>query len=128
MGFYREELLNSIYALGCMYYELGYFAPAEKIFSGLVSVSPQFVPARLGLGVLKLELGLYSEAEVQFRLVVESGEHVLESRIGLASSYISQGDLQRARSMLGDVRKLIVEFDPAPALRNLYEAIVQRCL
>ncbi len=36
---YSQTELNSIYELGRLYYEMGYFAPAERLFTGLSAVA-----------------------------------------------------------------------------------------
>jgi hypothetical protein len=99
--FSREEV-DAIYELGRMYYEMGYFAAAERIFAGLVVVDRGQSPARLALGLLKLERGLKEEAAAHFRSVLDTPASALEqeARLALAAAFISSRDFVRARTFL----------------------------
>ena len=56
---YPEPILRAIYELGRLYYEMGYFAPAERVFAGLASIDKGSTASDVGLGLVKLECGLY---------------------------------------------------------------------
>jgi len=94
-----------MYALGRLYFETGFFAPAERIFNGLVAVGSSETPSRLGLALLKLELGLFNEAATLFRQCLENHENEVRAKIGLSSCFIASGDTARAESLLKEVRK-----------------------
>ncbi len=125
---YADEQLKAIYELGRLYFEMGYFAPAERIFAGLSVVDGAQTPARLGLGLVKLERGLFQEAAVHFRNVIQSGRYTLPAKVALASAFLAAGELNRAKSMLGEISK---EAGPQLAqdteMRILWEALVIRC-
>ena len=125
---YADEQLKAIYELGRLYFEMGYFAPAERIFAGLSVVDGAQTPARLGLGLVKLERGLFQEAAVHFRNVIQSGRYTLPAKVALASAFLAAGELTRAKSMLGEISK---EAGPQLAqdteMRILWEALVIRC-
>ncbi|MCB0324286.1 MAG: hypothetical protein KDD69_11970 [Bdellovibrionales bacterium] len=125
---YSNEELAGIYELGRMYFELGYFAPAERIFNGLVVVDEGRTPARLGLGLLKLERGLYQEAGTHFRSVLESKSYEVQAKLGLCAAFVAAGDLVRAKSILDELAKTL-ERNPGtePEVRRLFQAYVARC-
>ena len=96
---YTSEELTSIYELGRLYFEMGYFAPAERIFSGLAAVDDDRTPSRLGLGLVKLERGLYQEAAVHFRAALQSNTYTLQSKLGMCAAFVAVGEVSRARSI-----------------------------
>ena len=59
---YTKEMLSAAYELGRLYFESGYFVPAERIFSGLAAVDRGLTPSRVGLGLIRLEKGQFQEA------------------------------------------------------------------
>ena len=127
MPAYSLEELTAIYELGRAYFEMGYFAPAERIFNGLVVVGDEHVPARLGLGMIKLERGLYDEALGHFRLVLEGGSFDLQAKLGICAVFVATKDIPRAQSILAEVAKSLdgrrgVDLE----IRKLYEAFVLR--
>lgn len=128
MNVYPPELLKSIYELGRMYFEMGYFAPAEKIFQGLVAVDKGETPARVGLGLVKIERGFYQEAAMNFRSAIQKGQYQVQAKIGMAFSFIAQNELSRARSMLSQIENdhgdKITEDH---GIRTLFEAAYIRC-
>ena len=101
---YSEEQLAAIYRLGRLYYESGYFAPAERIFSGLAAVDEGQTSSRLGLGLVKLELGLYEEAARTLGQVAQGGKHEFEAKLALCGAFLGRGEGQRARSLLTQIR------------------------
>lgn len=106
MSVYSNEALTGIFELGRMYYETGFFAPAERIFAGLVSVDNGFTPSKLGLGLVKLDLGLYNEASTLFRQCIEDRSFDRSAKIALAICFIAQGELKRAQSLLVEVAEV----------------------
>lgn len=127
MNEYSEEELASLYELGRLYFEMGYFAPAERIFSGLANVDNGRTPARLGLGLVKLERGFLQDATSHFRQVLQSGAYEAQAKIALGASFIAGGDLTRAQSILGEVTKTIEEGRSLDVEeRRLFEALLLR--
>ena len=124
---YSSAVLASIYELGRLYYETGYFAPAERIFSGLAAVDNGQTPARLGLGVIKLERGLFPDSTAQFRLALQGNLQPIRAKLGLTASFIAQGDFARARAVLAELER-----EPAFAqaenaeLKVLLETLIAR--
>lgn len=111
---YSNDELFSIYELGRMYYEMGYFAAAERIFAGLVAVSDDFAEARLGLGLVKFECEQYDEAAGCFRSLVQEDKLALEAYLGLAAIFIAQGEATRARTLLLQLEKGVEGIDNLP--------------
>lgn len=123
---YGTEELTSIYELGRLYFEMGYFAPAERIFNGLAAVDHGKTWSRLGLGLVKLELGLFEEAIGQLRLALH-GSCELQAKLALIAAFIGSGELPRAESLLGEVAKIIDrETEINPEIRRLFEAFALR--
>lgn len=127
MEYSREELVG-IYELGRMYLEMGYFTPAERIFSGLVVVDQGQTPARLALGLVKLERGLYQESLLQLRSALQQNSFPVQAKLGLVAAFVATKELQRAKSMLNQIQK---DHGPIAAmehnLRALWEAFSIRC-
>lgn len=106
MESYSFGALVGIFELGRMYYETGFFAPAERIFTGLVAIDKSATPSKLGLGLVKLELGLYNEASAFFRQCIEEKSFDISAKIALAVCFIAQGELKRAQSLLVEVSEV----------------------
>lgn len=106
MSIYSIEMLGGIYELGRMYYETGFFAPAERIFAGLATVDNGATPAKLALGLVKLDLGLYNEASSLFRQCIEERSFDRSAKIALAVCFIAQSELKRAQSLLVEVAEV----------------------
>lgn len=127
-GDYSRAELAAIYELGRMYFEMGYFAPAERVFAGLAMLDDGVTPARLGLGVVKLERGLFEEAVGHFRASLENAAVQLEAKLGLCACFLAVGELARAKSILSEIA---AEIDGRrgidPEVQRLYEAFVIRC-
>lgn len=125
---YAPEQCAALYELGRLYLEMGYFVPAERIFSGLVAVEGDFLAARLGIGAVKLERGLFQEAAAHFRTALQAGgPHSLLSKVGLVAAFLGMQDVVRARSLLSEVAKDLGEKrDLDPDVRTLIEAFAVR--
>ncbi len=139
IGNYPSEQLVALYELGRLYFEMGYFAPAERVFAGLVAVDAGFLPARIGLGAVKLERGLFQESIGHFRAVVQdatssgvAGQNLgaqggqqpdrsiqvnsayrLVGKVGLVAAFLGTQDATRAKSLLAEVAKEIAEINIA---------------
>ncbi len=105
MSDYSREELTGIYELGRMYFEMGYFTPAERIFAGLAVVDDGRTPARLALGLTKLERKQYEESLTQLRLVLQQGGYAPQAKLALAAAFIATGELARAKSTLVQIQK-----------------------
>lgn len=104
MKYSRDQLL-AMYALGRLYFEMGYFSPAERIFNGLSTLDGGQTPARLGLGLVKIERGRFEEAAQCLRVALEQGTYPVEVQLGLCTTFVATGDNQRARSLLQQLKK-----------------------
>lgn len=126
--YYSAEELSNIYELGRLYFETGFFAPAERIFNGLLAIDPAATPSRLGLGLVKLELGLFNEAATLFRQCLEGNEFEMRAKVGLACCFLASNESSRAESLLREVRLAekdgVVSF--AAEEQRLLEALVLR--
>ena len=105
MGVYTEEQLNAIYQLGVVYFESGFFTPAERLFNGLLRVDGGTTPALVGIGLIKLERGLFDEASSFFRASLEQGSNIVQARLGLAFAFLASGESTRVRSLLTQIDK-----------------------
>lgn len=127
---YNDDQVKAIYELGRLYFEMGFFSAAERIFAGLVSVDGGRTPARLGLALTKLERGLFQEAAMHLRAVIQGGAYPTQAKLALAGTFIALGEVQRAKTMLGEIAKeTATSNSPAQEgeLRTLWEAMVIRC-
>ena len=125
---YSNEELSSLYELGRLYFEMGYFAPAERVFNGLCAVGEGRTPARLGLGLVKLERVLYQEATIQFRNALQLTSSSLQAKLGLCAAFIAIGEISRARTILAEIAKSAELNEQTDAeIRRLFEAFVIRC-
>jgi lipopolysaccharide biosynthesis regulator YciM len=104
---YSKEELIAIYELGRLYFEMGYFIPAERVFSGLAAVDKNQTCARLGLGLVKIEQGMYQDAVTHLRLALQQAAWEIQAKLGLCATFIASGEEQRARSLLGEVSKAV---------------------
>ncbi len=127
MADYSTEELSSIYELGRTYFEMGFFAPAERIFNGLIALEPRFIPARLALGMVKLENGLYEESSTHFRAVLDAGGFEVQAKLGLCAAFVASNELPRAQSILAELSGSIESQRGIDAdIRKLYEAFILR--
>ena len=128
MGEYSNEELVAIYELGRLYFEMGYFVPAERIFNGLAVVDGGKTPARLGLGLVKLERGLFQEAMIHLRGVLKSGPHRMQAKLALCAAHIGAGEIVRSQSILGEIAQELGQgVEIHHEQRRFYEALVLRC-
>ena len=101
---FSEKELYSIYELGKLYYDMGYFSAAERVFSGLIEIDGGDTPSLLGLGLVKFERGQYEEASLLFMKVMDkTPEFELEARIALGICLVALKDYPKARVVLEDV-------------------------
>lgn len=124
---YNVEELYAIYELGRLYFEMGYFVPAERIFVGLATVDDGLTPSRLGLGLIKLENGLLDEAISHFRDALDTKRYDLQAKIGLSIAFIALQENSRARLLISDLRKIRqTDLDRDPNLNALVKCINTR--
>jgi hypothetical protein len=125
---YSNEELVAIFELGRLYFEMGYFAPAERIFAGLSVVDDERTPCRIGLGLVKLERGLFQEATTHFRQSLQIGKYPILAKLGLCAAFVAMKEMSRAQSILAEISN-----DPDhlrmidPDQQRLFEALVLRC-
>ena len=127
MSYSREEL-NAIYELGRLYFEMGYFSPAERIFAGLCVVDKGQTPSLLALGLVKIERGRFDEAAQCLRSSLESGQYVFQVELALCVSFIASGDRDRAYSLLRQIEKENAsELGLYKEYQRLWDALLARC-
>ncbi len=126
---YSADELLGIYALGRLYFEMGYFDAATRVLSGLTVIDRGVTPAHLALGLIKLEQGQLEEASAVFRALLQSNRYIFEARFALAISCVAQGDLTRAKSLLQQVEKELRQLNGSsdPEQRKLLDAFLTRC-
>ncbi len=105
VGSYTDHTLQAIYELGRLYFDMGYFVPAERIFGGLANVDQGTTPARVGLGLIKLEAGLYEESVTHFRDALEKKEFEPQAKLGLAMAFLALGEDSRARWIVNELKQ-----------------------
>ena len=104
---YSDEELSHIYELGRFHLENGQVKRAETIFSGIISVAPEYVPAWLGLACVhvhenNVEAALQAARSAQ-RITADSPEVLLF----LSSCLLMLGDYTAAGTYLGEVGERI---------------------
>lgn len=126
---YSSEHLSALYELGRLYYQLGYYAPAEKIFNGLLTIdSDNETAANIGLGLIKLERGAYEEATSYFRFALEGGNYKLQAKLGMLATFVAKAEILRARSLLEEVDSEVANQDTLdPDLGKLLKAFFRCC-
>ena len=124
---YSSQQLESLYSLARMYFELGYLIPAERIFSGLAAVNPQFAPALLGLGLLRLERGQSEEAAAAFRQIPSDSDYSFAARIGMGLAFLADEEDSRARSILSELEKTLEPGSLDAVEQRFLESLRQRC-
>ncbi len=122
---FSKDELAAMYELGRLYYEMGYVAPAERMFAGLAGLDGHTTASRIGLGLLKVERGSFQEATAHFRAALQSGTFVSSAKLGLVISFLGMQETARARSLLSEVMK--ESRDLSPEMRQLAEALAERC-
>lgn len=125
---YSSNELHAIYELGRLYYEMGYFAPAERIFQGLKVIDGGTTAAKLALGLIKFENGLLQDAEGYFRSELNDGKYQMQAKIGLAAVFVAQGELNRARSILSAMERELSSVNlKDPDIIALWKALMASC-
>ena len=128
MESYTQSQLLDIYELGRLYFEMGYYYSAEKIFAGLTAVDEGHTPAAIGWGLIKLERGQFEEAAGLLRQVGQASDFKNQGRLGLALTFIGQGEIERARILLSQIEQ---ELNRAPEIHTdllkVNTALLARC-
>jgi len=124
MSTYSKQDLLAIYELGRLYFEMGYFVPAERIFSGLISIDQGQTPARLGLGLVKLECGLFADSLSHLRHANQDPAYELQAKLALSAAFVGMKEYMRAQSMLSEIKKKFgAVFQLDRNVGNLWEAL-----
>ena len=127
MGNYSDSQFLAIYELGRLYYQMGFSASAEKIFSGLVAVRSESVNSLIGLGLVRLERGLFSAAFDTFRLALNIDSSSVEAKIGMAVSAVALKDFSRAQVILSEIQRESFEYlNRRDSLRMIVESFLLR--
>ncbi len=127
MATYSKEELTAIYELGRLYYEMGYFVPAERIFAGLCAVDSGQTAARLALGIVKLECGLFADSLVHLRHANQEPQYEMPAKLALSAAFVGMKELMRAQSMLAEIKKKFgKQLDGNRAAAALWEALNSR--
>ena len=124
---YQRDQILGLYELGRLYYEMGIFPSAEKIFAGLIAVQAPFVPCHVGLGLVKLERGQYEEADYWFREALKNKDFELEAKFGLTLVFLATNELGRAKVLMNQMEPFFSsQKNSDPILQNLREALFLR--
>lgn len=127
MADYTPQELAAIYELGRLYYEMGYFVPAERIFNGLSRVDQGLTASRIGMGLIKLENGLLEQAIACFRESLERREYEIQAKIGLAFAFMGQKEIARAKCIIDELLKRRATISSShPQMDRLVSALQMR--
>lgn len=122
---YASEEICGLYELGRLYYEMGIYSSAEKLFAGLMAIHAQIVPCHVGLGLVKLERGYYEEAENCFREGLKNKDFEIEAKFGMVLVFIATNEVGRAKVLMDQITPV---FDNKKnndqVLLNLKEALL----
>ena len=128
MEIYTNTELAGIYELGKMYYEMGFYTAAERIFQGLLLIDQGSTPSRIGLGLIKLENGLLAESVTQFREAIKASNFETEAKVGLSLCFIAEGQHSRAHWLFNDVAMKNTEtLTNQPLLKRFVECLTDFC-
>jgi hypothetical protein len=115
---YSDDELNSIYALGRFYLQTGQLRNSEQIFRGLITVSPSFVRAYLGL----VYVLILNNQEAECEPLIEQAKNLLLNTSSQSKNdqeilaqllvfdsivKLTLGELVQAGTSLGEVNDLI---------------------
>ena len=125
---YNQDQLRDIYELGRLYFEMGYYYPAEKIFAGITAIDGGITPADIGWCLIKLERAQFEEAAELSRQISQVGQYKIQGRICLALAFIGQNEIERARVLLSQIEQ---ELNRNPEkftdLLRVNSALLARC-
>ena len=124
---YQHDQILGLSELGRLYYEMGIFPSAEKIFMGLIAIQANSVPCHVGLGLVKLDRGQYEEADHWFREALKNKDFELEAKFGLTLVFLATNELGRAKVLLNQMEPFFNNpKNNDPTLQNLRKALLLR--
>ncbi len=100
---YSDEELSHLYELGRFYLESGKTAKAAKIFAGVTSVAPEFVPAWLGLFCVDFAQSNLEAAQQHAEEARKLAPQAPLPALFLVSVLLANNDLAAAGALLGEV-------------------------
>ena len=125
---YDSKQIFGLYELGRLYYEMGIYPSAEKIFSGLTAIQDQSVPCWVGLGLVKLERGLYEEAEHCFREGLKNKDFEIEAKFGMVFVFFATKEFGRAKVLLNQMEPVFSRPEYSDyLLSKLRESLLSSC-
>lgn len=109
---YEQEELDSLFALGILYYQIGQWDNARVIFEGLCSLNVIEKKASLMMGELFLVSGEYEAAIAHYKKCLAK-EDSLDFLLGLSRAYLMADRNEKARFCLTEILENAKLVDPA---------------
>lgn len=104
---YTDEEVSHVYELARKHLENGQIRKAEKIFKGLISVVPDYIPGWLGLAYVAHYNGNPEQAEAHAKKVLQIDPMSVEGMLLNIIFLLSSGDINTAGMYLGEIREKI---------------------
>lgn len=104
---YSEDEIESIYELARFTAENGDLLRAEVILTGLVEVAPDYAPAWLGMSFIHAQKKAFDAAIKAAQNALRANPEMVEAELFLISCYLTNGDLNAAGTILGEVGEKI---------------------
>lgn len=109
---YEQEELDSLFALGILYYQTGQWDKSRVIFEGLYSLNALDKKTSLMVGELFLVRGDYDAAIAHFKKCLAK-EDSLDFLWGLSRAYLMADRREKARFCLTEILENAKLVDPA---------------
>lgn len=104
---YTDEEVSHVYELGRKHLENGFIRKAERVFKGLISVVPDYVPALLGLAYVYHYSENAEQAEIHAKKALQIDPMSVEAMLFNIVFLLSSGDFNTAGMYLGEIREKI---------------------
>jgi tetratricopeptide (TPR) repeat protein len=119
--------MESIFALGRLFLEIGSFSRGAVILKGLTEVAPEFLPAWLALGYVAIMNGEYEQALGHSGQVLRRDPTHPEAMLMNVICSLSTGDINSAGTYLGELKDGIDgDVINNPQLVRLYQSQLVR--
>lgn len=126
-GGYSDQETESLYSLARLFLMNGDLRRADTILSGLIQVSPRFIPGLLGKMYLQLFQGDLDAAIETGRGVLKQDPGCVEAILYLVACHLSLNDYHAAGTLLGEAGERIEgAHQISPALSRFYQAQLVR--
>ena len=124
--FYTPVIIENIFALSRKYIETGALTKAEHLLRGLVTVAPDYVPAWLGLSYCAAVNEDPENALSHARKALKLDPESLNAILSVVTHLISQGEIQEAGTLLGEIHDNFQHEAPETHLKRYFELQILR--